>query len=63
MSGDQTARFMKQVKPGTPIILLTGFAGLTDATSAPGNGVDVILHKPITLDVLRRTIEKVLHAA
>jgi signal transduction histidine kinase/CheY-like chemotaxis protein len=63
MSGDQTARFMKQVRPDTPIILLTGFAGSTDATSAPGNGIDLVLHKPITLDVLRRAIEKLLRYA
>jgi len=63
MSGDQTARFMKQVNQNVPVILLTGFGELIEATGAQPEAVDVVLSKPITLDVLRRAIDKLLHAA
>jgi len=63
MSGDQTARFIKQVNQNVPVILLTGFGALIEMTGAQPQGVDVVLNKPITLDVLRRTIDKLLHAA
>jgi signal transduction histidine kinase len=63
MNGEQTARFMKQVNENIPVILLTGFSGPIDSASAKPNAVDVVLSKPITLDVLRRTIDKVFYAA
>jgi len=63
MTGDQTARFMKQVNQNIPVILLTGFGGLIEATGTQPEAVDVVLSKPITLDLLRRTIDRLLHAA
>jgi signal transduction histidine kinase len=63
MSGEQTARFLKQVNQNIPVILLTGFGALIEVTGAQSQAVDVILSKPVTLDVLRRTIDKLLHAA
>jgi CheY-like chemotaxis protein len=62
MNGEQTARFMKQVNQEIPVILLTGFSGQIDDDSAKPAAVDVVLNKPITLDVLRRTISKVVYA-
>jgi CheY-like chemotaxis protein len=62
MNGDQTAEHIREVKRNVPIIMLTGF-------SAPGaNGVKPgaiaeILYKPVSLDALRETIGRVLHAA
>ena len=63
MSGDQTARFVKQVNPDVPVIMLTGFGALLEVTGSQPPPVDVVLNKPITLDALRQTIEKLLHAA
>jgi CheY-like chemotaxis protein len=63
MSGDQTARFIKQVKHDTPVIMLTGFGALIEATGSQPGPVDVVLNKPVTLDTLRRTIDQLLHAA
>jgi signal transduction histidine kinase/CheY-like chemotaxis protein len=62
MNGEQTARFMKQVNQEIPVILLTGFSGQIDDDNAKPAAVDVVLNKPITLDVLRRTISKVVYA-
>ncbi len=63
MNGEQTARFIKQVNQNIPIILLTGFSGQIDADGAKPAAVDVVLNKPITLEVLRRTISKLVYAA
>jgi signal transduction histidine kinase len=63
MSGDQTARFIKQVNQNVPVILLTGFGALIEVTGAQPQAVDAVLSKPVTLDVLRRTINKLLYAA
>jgi signal transduction histidine kinase len=62
MNGEQTARFMKQVNQNIPVILLTGFSGQIDAECAKPAAVDVVLNKPITLDALRHTISKLVHA-
>jgi CheY-like chemotaxis protein len=63
MSGDQTARFIKQVNQDIPVIMLTGFGGLIEAKGSQPAAIDVVLNKPVTLDELRKTIGKLLHAA
>lgn len=63
MSGDQTARFIKQLKQDIPVIMLTGFGALIEVTGSQPAAVDVVVSKPVTLDALRQTIEKLLHAA
>jgi CheY-like chemotaxis protein/anti-sigma regulatory factor (Ser/Thr protein kinase) len=62
MNGEQTARFIKQVNQNIPVILLTGFSGQIDADGTKPAAVDVVLNKPITLDALRHTIRKLVHA-
>ncbi len=63
MSGDQTARFIKQVNERIPVIMLTGFGALIEVSGSQPAAVDVVLNKPVTLDLLRKTIGKLLHAA
>src|SRR5256714_1513922 len=63
MSGDQTARFIKQVNERIPVIMLTGFGALIEVSGSQPAVVDVILNKPVTLDTLRKTIGTLLHAA
>jgi signal transduction histidine kinase len=63
MSGDQTARFIKQVNERIPVIMLTGFGALIEVSGSQPAAVDVVLNKPVTLDALRKTIGKLLHAA
>jgi CheY-like chemotaxis protein len=60
MSGEQTAQQIKKMNRNTPVIMLTGFSG---PNGAPHSAVDELLHKPVTMDVLRETIGRVLHAA
>src|SRR5204862_144228 len=61
-NGEQTARFIKQVNQNIPVILLTGFSGQIGAKGVKPAAVDVVLNKPITLDALRHTIRKLVHA-
>jgi len=63
MSGDQTARFIKQLNQNVPVIMLTGFGALIEVTGTQPQPVDVVLSKPVTLDALRKTVDKLLHAA
>ena len=63
MSGDQTARFIKQLNQDIPVIMLTGFGALIEVTGSQPQPVDIVLSKPITMDALRKTIGKLLHAA
>jgi len=63
MNGEQTARFIRQVNKDIPVIMLTGFSGQADSDGAKPEAVDVVLNKPITLDALRHTIRKLVHAA
>jgi signal transduction histidine kinase len=63
MSGDQTARFIKQMRHDIPVIMLTGFGALIEVSGSQPAPVDVVLDKPVTLDALRQTIDKLLHAA
>src|SRR5207237_7807108 len=45
MSGDQTARFIKQVNDRIPVIMLTGFGALIEASGSQPAAVDVVLNK------------------
>ncbi len=63
MSGDQTARFIKEVNQDIPVIMLTGFGALIEVTGSQPAAVDVVLSKPVTLAALRQTIGRLLDAA
>lgn len=63
MSGDQIARFIKQLNQNIPVIMLTGFGALIEVTGSQPQAVDVVLSKPVTMDALRTTIGRLLHAA
>jgi hypothetical protein len=43
-----------------PIILLTGFSGGVEAHGS--DAIDVVLHKPITLETLRHTLNQLVYA-
>ena len=58
MTGDQMASAMKLMKPGTPVILLTGFGQFLDKSDLPG--IDVLLSKPVGLQKLREALASVL---
>ncbi len=58
MNGDQFAFAAKQHSPEIPVILLTGFGDLMEASGEKPVGVDRIVSKPCTLSSLREAIAK-----
>ncbi|NQU12156.1 response regulator [bacterium] len=61
MSGDQVAAAVKRFSPQMPVILLTGFGEIMQATGEQPAGVDHIVSKPVTLSQLRQAIAGVIH--
>ena len=63
MSGDHLAAAVKRLRPGLPVILLTGFGGLMESTGERPAGVDAIVNKPATRARLRAAVAGALDAA
>jgi CheY-like chemotaxis protein len=59
MNGDQLAVAIKRHTPRVPVVLLTGFGDLMNATGDRPEGVDLVLSKPITLTELRQALATV----
>ena len=57
--GDELAAEVKRQAPDTPVILLTGFADMMGVTGDEPANVDLVLHKPATLDAVRAAIHQV----
>jgi CheY-like chemotaxis protein len=53
MGGDELAAVVKSLRPGTPVLMLTGFGDLMEAAGQQPVGVDLVLPKPTTLARLR----------
>ena len=62
MSGDQVAAVVKKQRPGTPVILLTGFGDIMKSKQEMPDDVDLILGKPITPNDLAGALIDVLPA-
>jgi CheY-like chemotaxis protein len=60
MGGDELASTVKATAPGVPVIMLTGFGELMDATGQRPSGVDLVVGKPITLAGLRAAVAAVV---
>lgn len=56
MGGDELAAMVKVLTPGTPVLMLTGFADLMAAADQRPEGVDLVIGKPTTLARLRVAI-------
>ena len=60
MSGDQVAAAIKQIKPEMPVILLTGFGNMMQASGEKPLGVDLVLAKPVTIAGLQSALASVV---
>ena len=60
MNGDQVAAAIKQLKPQLPVILLTGFGNMMQATGEKPCGVDLVLAKPVTIAGLQSALASVV---
>jgi CheY-like chemotaxis protein len=59
ISGEQLARKVKERRPGTHVIMLTGFGDDLLTNGKAPEGIDRILSKPVSSDELRRAIFEV----
>jgi signal transduction histidine kinase len=58
-SGEQLAAEIREISPGTPIILLTGYSGYEISEEATQN-VSIVLTKPVSLTDLRQAIARTM---
>ena len=58
ISGDELAKHVKAVKPGVPVLMITGFSQIMASQGEHPAGVDYILGKPFTFQELRDAIEQ-----
>jgi DNA-binding response OmpR family regulator len=49
-SGLEVARAVKRLRPGTPVVLVSGWGQMLDPVELQGSGVDLTLIKPFRLD-------------
>jgi DNA-binding NtrC family response regulator len=62
-TGMEVMRAVRQLSPGTAVILLTAFGSVPDAVSAMRDGALDYLTKPISFDQLQITAAQVMHRA
>jgi CheY-like chemotaxis protein len=63
MNGDRMTEAIKQTSPGTPVLMVTGFADMPMDGAKATHEPDMILRKPITQMVLRQAIARVMAGA
>ena len=61
ITGIELVRILREIRPGIPIILNTGFSSSVDAEIAAGMGI-AYLEKPVTSGRLLRTVEELLRS-
>jgi len=60
MRGDELAAAVKARFPGQPVVMITAYAEMLQASGNPLPGVDWVISKPFLLEDLRRAVAKVL---
>ncbi|PYN93040.1 MAG: hypothetical protein DMD89_25815, partial [Candidatus Rokuibacteriota bacterium] len=56
------ARIVKQVRPGTPVAMVTGWGDRIDPVDAEGRGVDYVVAKPFKRDGIREMVASALRS-
>ena len=59
MKGDELAAAIKARDPQQPVVLITAYGELLQASGNPLTGVDLVISKPFLLETLRDAIAKV----
>jgi CheY-like chemotaxis protein len=60
MKGDELAAAIKSRDPEQPVVMITAYAEMLQASGNPLSGVDFVISKPFLLENLREAIAKVL---
>ena len=63
MSGKQLAERAKRIRPGLPVILVSGWAYQEEEKAMKDSGIDVLLSKPCTAEQLQQAVASVLGSA
>lgn len=58
MKGDELAQRIRERAPGQPVVLITAYAEMLQASQSPLAGVDSVVSKPFLLEDLRAAISK-----
>ena len=59
MKGDELAATIKARNPKQPVVMITAYAEMIQASGNPLTGVDYVISKPFLLENLREAIAKV----
>jgi len=59
IEGEKLAAEIKRIAPETPVIVLTGFGDIMEASDSTIENIDYLLSKPITLNKFREALAKV----
>jgi two-component system chemotaxis response regulator CheY len=59
MKGDELAAAIKARLPNQPVVMITAYAEMLQASGNRLNGVDLVISKPFLLENLREAITKV----
>jgi CheY-like chemotaxis protein len=62
MKGDELAAAIKARSPKQPVVMITAYAEMLQASGNPLTGVDLVISKPFLLENLREAIAKVTPA-
>jgi signal transduction histidine kinase len=62
LSGWDVARTVKRHHPGTRVMLLSGWGVQQEATDAQGLGVDLVVAKPLDMDTMLDSVQRLLAA-
>jgi len=62
MKGDELAAAIKARAPNQPVVMITAYAEMLQASGIPLKGVDFVISKPFLLENLREAIAKVAPA-
>jgi CheY-like chemotaxis protein len=60
MTGETFVRALRRIRPDIPIILCTGYSSSIDADKARAQGIEAFLMKPLSIDTLAPTIQRLL---
>jgi len=63
MSGKQLAERAKQIRPGLPVILVSGWAIQEEEKALKDSGIDYVLPKPCTAEQLQQAVASALGSA
>jgi DNA-binding response OmpR family regulator len=63
LSGDRLARALREIRPGLPVILMTGNTNLVTPRRLLALGVAAVLEKPVAIEDLLATVDAVFERA